>query len=406
MDRQALTKRFEHAQANWFDLLAVRAPRILIVQRDNIGDLVLITPFLHALKACLPEATLDVLVNSYNAAAIEHNPDVSRRFSYVKAKHREPGQSRWSIYWSTFALWRELRRARYDLAVLMTGRVANSSLRPALASRAQRIAAFADPNHAPRSVDLAVECENSSNTHVVTRSGSMLAAITPRQLREARWPGELPNCRVYADPAVCHVLRGRLLASLGVLDCPLIGIHVSARKVDQRWPAANFAALMHRLHAQLGCAFMLFWSPGTSQNAQHPGDDGKIKDIRGLVQGLPVFAHETPQLPLLIAGLSLPHILVCSDGGAMHLAAALGCPIVAMFGNSDPRVWHPWGSPYVVLRSTSQKVVDLSVEHVAAAVRQLLQQTREQSDPKRSNGDRHMMEVSASARQVNEDLDS
>lgn len=387
LDRQALAKRFEHAQADWFDLLTARAPRILIIQRDNIGDLVLITPFLHALKACLPEATLDVLVNSYNAAAIEHNPDINRRFSYVKAKHRELGQSLWSIYRSTFGLWRELRRARYDLAVLMTGRVANSSLRPALASRAQRIAAFVDPADAPRSVDLAVEYEHPSNAHVVTRSKSMLAAITPRRLREARWPGELPNCRVYADPTLCHVLRGKLLASFGVLACPLIGIHVSARKVDQRWPAANFAALMHMLHAQLGCVFMLFWSPGTSQNAQHPGDDVKIKEIQALVQGLPVFAHETPQLPLLIAGLSLPQILVCSDGGAMHLAAALGCPIVAMFGNSDPRVWHPWGSPYVVLRSASQKVVDLSVENVAAAVRQLLQQTQDQCDTQRRNGE-------------------
>lgn len=377
-DRNAPLTRFVHAQADWFELLAVRAPRILVIQRDNIGDLVLITPFLRALKACLPEATLDVLVNSYNAAAIEHNPDIDRRLIYVKAKHREPGQSLWSIYVSTFRLWRNLQRAHYDLAVIMSGRLASSSLTPARASRATRIAAFVEPTRAPRCVDLAVTEEGAANTHVVTRSKSMLAAITPTRVLQSHWPGELPPCRVFPDPTLCHVLRGRLLAGLGTQISPLIGIHISARKIDQRWPAERFASLMRTLHAQLRCAFILFWSPGTSQNALHPGDDSKVREIQSSVKDLPVFLHETPALPLLIAGLSLPDMLVCSDGGAMHLAAALGRPIVAMFGNSDPNVWHPWGSPSVVLRPPSQKVSDLAVNDVAEAVHQLLEATREQ----------------------------
>jgi ADP-heptose:LPS heptosyltransferase len=81
-------------------------------------------------------------------------------------------------------------------------------------------------------------------------------------------------------------------------------------------------------------------------------------------------------LSRLIAALSLCDIVVCADGGAMHVAAALGKPIVCFFGDSPPEVWRPWGVPYRLLRSSSRVVSDISVEEALAAFMELAEALR------------------------------
>ena len=71
-----------------------------------------------------------------------------------------------------------------------------------------------------------------------------------------------------------------------------------------------------------------------------------------------------PTLPELIAGLSLCDYMVQSDGGAMHLAAALGKPIVCFFGHSDARRWHPWAVPYELLQPKNEDVATLTATEV------------------------------------------
>ena len=112
---------------------------------------------------------------------------------------------------------------------------------------------------------------------------------------------------------------------------------------------------------------MLFWSPGDEHNPLHPGDDGKAAAILAACADLPVLPYATEQLEELIGGLSLCQAMICSDGGAMHIGAALGLPLISLFGNSDPVTWHPWGVPHRVLQAPSRDVNDISVEQVAAA---------------------------------------
>jgi ADP-heptose:LPS heptosyltransferase len=75
----------------------------------------------------------------------------------------------------------------------------------------------------------------------------------------------------------------------------------------------------------------------------------------------------TARLEVLVAALSQCDRLICSDGGAMHLAAALAKPIVCLFGNSDAERWRPWGVRYELLQPPSRMVADISVDEVLAA---------------------------------------
>jgi ADP-heptose:LPS heptosyltransferase len=68
-----------------------RAPRILIVRRDNIGDLACTTPLIEALRERLPRAWLGALVTTYNAEVLARNPALDEIFVYEKLKHRSGG---------------------------------------------------------------------------------------------------------------------------------------------------------------------------------------------------------------------------------------------------------------------------------------------------------------------------
>ncbi|HNI74563.1 MAG TPA: hypothetical protein PLX65_13740, partial [Accumulibacter sp.] len=68
---------------------------ILVIRRDNIGDLLCTTPLFHALRRHYPESRIVALVNSYNAPALQGNTDVDQVLVYEKAKHRAPDRSLW-----------------------------------------------------------------------------------------------------------------------------------------------------------------------------------------------------------------------------------------------------------------------------------------------------------------------
>ena len=64
------------------------SPKILVIRRDNIGDLVCTTPLIVALRQRFPQAWLGAWVNSYNAPVLDGNPDLDQVFVYTKGKHR------------------------------------------------------------------------------------------------------------------------------------------------------------------------------------------------------------------------------------------------------------------------------------------------------------------------------
>jgi ADP-heptose:LPS heptosyltransferase len=116
---------------------------------------------------------------------------------------------------------------------------------------------------------------------------------------------------------------------------------------------------------------MLLWSPGSEKNVYHPGDDEKAGAIVNAL-GQAVLACRTSHLSELIAVLSMADIVVCGDGGAMHIAAGLGKPIVTMWGSTNQDRWRPFGIDHIILQGNSRRAEDISVEAVSAALDSLL----------------------------------
>lgn len=342
---------------------------ILVIRRDNIGDLVLTTPTISLLRRRYPNAHIAALVNSYNAPVLKNNPDLDEVFAYTKAKHLEAGQSRVAAWLAQWRLMRRLRARRFDLAIVATPAPTASWLRLASAVHARHtLAAVTNRQAAPPTVDLPVTVDASF-------AGRHAAEQTALLLRPLGIVAAPPAATLRADPTSVALAE----AAWRDVKRPRIGLHLSARKPRQRWPRDRWPALMRALLEHCDCAFALFWSPGTEDDPRHPGDDGTAAAIRAAAADLPLTPMPTPTLETLIAGLATVDLLVCSDGGAMHLAAALGKPIVCFFGNSDPVVWRPWQVPYRLLRPASENVADLDVDSVVAAAVDLLAEAGKRS---------------------------
>jgi len=334
------------------------APRILLIRRDNIGDLVCTTPLIDALRRRYPQAPLCALVTSYNRAVLEHHPALDQVFAYTKAKHLDPGESVLACHWQRLRLLLTLRRMRFDTCVLAAPGYQKRSLGLARFIAARHVVGFVemDKPHSPlidRPVPWHFDPSLSETEDVwgLARAFAIDAPPGPLSLRAS--PSALTE--IAAQPAG-RPANGRL-----------VGIHLSARKPSQRWPVARYLELMTALHRAHGCRFLLLWSPGAADNPRHPGDDDKAAEVLAACAGLPVQALPTQTLERLIAAISRCDDFICPDGGAMHLAAALGKPIICLFGQSDTTRWRPWGVPYRLLQTDSRSVADIAAAEVASA---------------------------------------
>jgi len=318
-------------------------PKILIIRRDNIGDLVCTTPLITALRQRFAEGWLGALVNTYNAPVLDGNPDLDSVFVYTKAKHRSQDESLPGILWRRLVMMHRLRQMRLDDVILAATSPQPRGVKLARWLKPKRIIGFGDV----RGLDVALPLDHQGRHEVedVFRVASIYGIDGP--------------------PPACRVMPPLAAPRAGGFT---VGIHISARKPSQRWPANRFAETIRAIAAQGPVRFMLLWSPGSEDNPLHPGDDRKALEILGKVgSGATVMARPTQALPELSAALAECSVLICADGGAMHLGAGLGLPIVCLFGQSGATRWHPWGVPYRLLQKPSFDVSDIGVDDVVSA---------------------------------------
>lgn len=333
--------------------------KILIIRRDNIGDLICTTPLFEAIRRQYPGAYIAALVNSYNAPAIMGNPYLNDIFAYTKGKHAD-GESVLAAYWRRLGLMWRLRRMRFDYVLLPANGFAGRALKLARWLAPRQIVGFAPDGRLDESgLDLAISHDGSAKLHETEDIFRLLAPLGISS--------NIPSMTVVPAPNVVSALQGSLPAVVRSGEGPLIALHISARKEKQRWSVEHFVALAGLLHSRHRARFLIFWSPGDENNPFHPGDDRKAERLLAALTGLPVAPMRTEHLAELIAGLSLCDVAVLSDGGAMHVAAGLGKPIVCFFGNSALHRWYPWGVSYIALQKDSCVVDDVSPEEAAAA---------------------------------------
>ena len=336
--------------------------KILVIRRDNIGDLICTTPLLASLRRRHPDAWIGALVNSYNAPVLDRNPDVNAVFAYQKLKHLDAGESALAALRKRAGMLWQLRQMRLDVAVLATPGLATRGLTLARLLNPGKIAGFDDGSARTAAlVDMRAALPPLGARHEVEQVFALAGLFGIE--------GNPPALVLVPDPREVDNARARFAANAG----RRIAVHISARRRAQRWPAERFAELLRRLGAEYRAQAMLLWSPGPPDHPQHPGDDQKAAQVLRAAgdDRTAVIPYPTLALSSLIGALAACDEVICSDGGAMHIAAALGKPVVALFGDSPIDRWRPWGVPHRIVRPDSRDVADVPVAAVLKAYAEL-----------------------------------
>jgi len=333
--------------------------KILIYRKDNIGDLVLTLPLVFSLRASCGECEIDAFTSSYSRAVAEHCPLFRTVYAYRKSKHLR-GWAKLRALLDRLVVILKLRENRYDLLIFPGNLGQNKNRWVVRIINAQRSVGFFDePPLGP------------------SRLPAKFTAVPNRKTnRQAEWR-EILRLSValrvnLSEPPEPPYLE---LRTKSAADQPIVvGIHLSARRPSQRWARAHFFELIQgvlKLNPQI--KIVVTWSPGTSSNPVHPGDDEAAKSLRQLfLEESRVEFHSSQSLDDLLAIQRRLTALITPDGGAMHCAAALGIRCVALFGDSDPKRWAPVGRAHILLQGSSGHVDSIQPEQVLAALSKVL----------------------------------
>jgi len=292
---------------------------VLIIKLRYIGDVLLATPTLRAIKAARPEVRLTMMVNRGTEDVLSGNPDVDDTMILDKGSLA----AQWQLIVG-------LRRRRFDTVIDLTD--------------ADRSAFLSWVSAAP--VRIGFNDEHRWRGRCYTEVVEPVPGVRHRIDRdlEALKPVNIPAGS--EDPHLWLTTEEKksadqLLDQLGIQRSQsMVILQPGARYWFKAWPPERFAELADRLTAEYRCQVLI---GGSSQ------DGGLAQKIRLMAQSRPTIlaGHATIKQFAAIAEQSA--LFVGSDSGAMHIATAVETPVVALFGPSDPREWGQRGGPAEVI---------------------------------------------------------
>ena len=309
------------APARW-DWSQVR--RVLVVRLRSIGDTVLSTPSLYALRRFLPDAEIDLLLEDWVAPLVDGNPDATR----VLSVRRESTAAR-------LRLVRRLRAARYDVAFNLHGGSTAALL--TRASGAPHRVGYESyrfsklHNHAaPPATDL----WRQAKTHSVEQQLGLLG-----------WAGVPVSDRPATRLCVTHEADAHITRRLGAAGMcasqPFALFHPAAAFDSKRWDARNFARVADALDAR-GLSVVAVAAPGETE---------VVKAFAASAGKARVTSFNDLSLPEVVALAARARLFVGNDSGIAHIAAAVRTPSVVVFGSSNVAHWQPWtDAPAEVVR--------------------------------------------------------
>jgi lipopolysaccharide heptosyltransferase I len=295
------------------------ARRIALVKPSALGDIVHSLPVLTALRRRFPQAHISWVVNRSYEPLLRGHPDLDETLPFDRSANR---RGWWSAltYFGRFL--GRLRAQHFDLVVDLQG-----LLRSGIMSLA---------SGAPRRVGLSGAREGAAwcYTDVVPGTGRLGLHAVERYWRAALALGAADGPRQFRFPPFTaeHAWADEFLRTL---PRPWMMVGPGARWRTKRWPTRYFATLLGRALASFG---------GTALFVGSAGEDATLaaEAARGLGERSRILAGQTT-LPQLTALLARADVMVANDTGPLHLAAALGRPVVAPYTCTRVCLTGPYG---------------------------------------------------------------
>jgi lipopolysaccharide heptosyltransferase II len=293
-------------------------PRILVIRRRYLGDVVLLGSLFRNLRLHWPGAWIAALVEPWYAPILSLNPDVDDVLA----------PPRGALKWPGFV--RRLRSAGFTHVLdidstektALISRLSGARKRVALHHGAHPIrlrSLYTDVAHDP---EAAHESQPISE-YYLKALGPAGVPVATREIRLVPHESDVADWRRFVGA------QGKALL-----------VHPGSRSLPRIWPAERFAAVCDRVQDELGAQVVLVGGPG---------DQRLLAEIRTKVKTHVLALGEPPSLPRLAALARACTVLLCHDSGPMHVAAAVGTPVVALYGSQNPALFQPVGKGHRLL---------------------------------------------------------
>jgi ADP-heptose:LPS heptosyltransferase len=308
--------------------------RVLVIRHRAGGDLLLTTPALRALRAGLPQATIEVLTARGLGSLLEGNPDVDRILDFDRKSLASQG-----------LLYARLLRGVYDLALDLVSNP-RSALMTAL-TRARHRVGYSIPGRS-WAYTLALPREP------IGPQGPLLRYAPEAALDIVRALGIEPRgleLTFRVAPRASATID-RWIESSGIsAGTPLIACLPTGSWPAKTWLPERFASVMDALAPQGA----VIWTWG-------PGERDLVAACRARMRAHSLMAPETgwQELGALLRRCSL---WVGNDSGPKHVAVALGLPTITLFGPTNPKTWHPPEGPHTVIEADGLDCLHCNANH-------------------------------------------
>lgn len=307
--------------------------KVLLIKLLYIGDVVLTTPAIRAFKEALPQATISMAAYKDTAPVLEGNPYLAEILSFDNAWKRLPVLERFR---KDIEFVREIRKRRFDLVVNLTNNDRGAIL-SFLSGAKYRIG-----QSRPRK-SLLKNWNKLLFTHLYTidNTHTHWAARHLEPLRLLGYEPEANRLEIFLKEREVSEIRELLAKNGWNRERGLVHIHPTARLRSKFWKAEGVAEVIDHL-IQAGYDVVL--TSGTGRLEMDA-----IERILHLASHKPINLAGNTSLRGLAAISSISRLFIGVDSAPMHIAAAAGTPVVALFGPMPVELWRPWGDGHTVL---------------------------------------------------------
>lgn len=332
--------------------------RFLIVRLGSLGDVVHGIPVAAALRQAFPTSRIDWMVDPRYVELLNLVTSLDRRIP-VDPREAKQGKTRQRLSQHV----REMRDIGYDAVIDLQGLVKSAVL--ARSVRARRTIGFPRKHlREPLARLFYTDAPDpGSATHVIYKNLALLAPLQVND-RTVRFPLVIPRS------PMCEQIRERM----GGRDYALI--NPGAAWPNKRWPPARFGAVAAAMMRDFGWRSLVLWGPGEEELADA---------VVAASDGSAVTSPPTT-ITDIVAIARKARLMISGDTGPLHIAAAVGTPVVGLYGPTRPERNGPWGPADVALsrvhrcscvyerscRKTERCIDDISVDEVVAAVQRRL----------------------------------
>jgi heptosyltransferase-2 len=338
------------------------AERILVIEPWNIGDVVLATPMLRALRTRYPESEICILAQPHARDLLDRSGLVDEVIVCDLP---------WTADEKKYRVNRSVVKKMRRLVRVLKDRSFDVTIDARMDIRSNLLAAMTG---APHRIGYDIGGGGWLLTQTLPSDRDGTHKIDDWLALLDRLPGgaEPLASRGWQAPtlAVTEEERGaahEYFSKAGAVRPPIIGYHPGGSHPGKRWPRSQFEKLIVELRASLGGSHVVFLGPNEKDSSAWPG---------AIVS--------RPTLRRLMAQIACCDVLVCNDSGPMHIADALGVPVVAIFEVGNPQWYGPTGPRATVIsgelagRGISAAPLHdppgnpVAVARVSAAVREIL----------------------------------